>query len=83
MSATLPPMHAALSVLGTMAGQYLAAQAQSQAQPPQAQPAFNAPSTQQTTTNAVSLCNVCPLSQRMWHPSLIPLAGLPRETQIL
>ncbi|KAG9315168.1 ADP-ribosylation [Chiua virens] len=48
MSAALPPMHAALSVLGTMAGQYLAAQAaqaqstqpqpQSQPQPPQTQP---------------------------------------------
>ncbi|KAG8213142.1 ADP-ribosylation [Butyriboletus roseoflavus] len=63
MSAALPPMHAALSVLGTMAGQYLAAQsaqAQSaQAQPPQAQPAFNAPSRRQTTTNAASLCDVC------------------------
>lgn len=56
-------MHAALSVLGTMAGQYLAAQtqaaqAQSQAQPLQAQPAFNASSVAQTTTNAVNLCNV-------------------------
>ena len=57
-------MHAALSVLGTMAGQYLAAQtaqAQSQAQPQQAQPVFNAPPTQQTTTNAVNLCDVCHL----------------------
>ncbi|KAF8558126.1 ADP-ribosylation [Imleria badia] len=63
MSTTLPPMHAALSVLGTMAGQYLAAQsaqAQSaQAQPLQPQPAFNAPPTRQTTTKAVSLCDVC------------------------
>lgn len=62
MSAALPPMHAALSVLGTMAGQYLASQsAQAQSappQPPQAQPAFNAPSSRQTTTNAVSLCDV-------------------------
>ncbi|KAH0833182.1 ADP-ribosylation [Lanmaoa asiatica] len=63
MSAALPPMHAALSVLGTMAGQYLAAQsAQAQsapAQPPQAQPVFNAPPTQQTTTNTINLCDVC------------------------
>jgi hypothetical protein len=44
-------------------GQCLAAQltqAQSaQVQPPRPQPAFNAPLIQQTTTNAVGLCDVC------------------------
>ncbi|KAN0093141.1 hypothetical protein V8E55_003925 [Tylopilus felleus] len=57
MSTPLPPMHAALSALGTMAGQYLAAQAQ--AQPSQPQPAFNAAPARQATANAVSLCDVC------------------------
>lgn len=61
MSAALPPMHAALSVLGTMAGQYLASQ---QAQAAQAQPAQAqqpAPSTSQAAqTNATgNLCDVC------------------------
>lgn len=73
MSTALPPMHAALSVLGTMAGQYLAAQsaqAQSaQAQPPQTQPV---PPTRQTTTNAVSLCDVCNPSMHV-APSIHPL----------
>ncbi|KAF8428873.1 ADP-ribosylation [Boletus edulis BED1] len=69
MSAALPPMHAALSVLGTMAGQYLAAQSaqaqsaqpqpQPQPQPPQPQPVFNAPPTRQPTTNGVNLCDFC------------------------
>ena len=87
MSAALPPMHAALSVLGTMAGQYLAAQsaqAQSaQAQPPQPQPVFNAPPTQQTTTNAVNLCDVCHFPDACGILQSFPLAGLPRKAQIL
>ncbi|KIJ66837.1 hypothetical protein HYDPIDRAFT_166294 [Hydnomerulius pinastri MD-312] len=66
MNATLPPMHAALSVLGTVAGQYLAAQsaqaqaAQAQAPAPQRQPTANTSYTRQAaTTKAVNLCDVC------------------------
>ncbi|KAI6025841.1 ADP-ribosylation [Pisolithus orientalis] len=44
MSTTLPPMHAALSVLGTMAGQYLASQAQA---------------VQAAAAQTNSLCDVC------------------------
>lgn len=66
--ATVPPMHAALSVLGTMAGQYLAAQS-AQAQAAQAAPAQPAPqrqpttntsytATHQATTSAANLCDV-------------------------
>jgi len=59
MSAALPPMHAALSVLGTMAGQYLASQ-QAQAQATQAQqPAPSASYHQQVAQiNATNLCDV-------------------------
>jgi hypothetical protein len=70
-------MHAALSVLGTMAGQYLAAQsAQSQSaqtQPPQPQPASNVPPTRQTTMNAVSLCDVCHFPDACGTLDLSPL----------
>ncbi|KAF9223627.1 ADP-ribosylation [Gyrodon lividus] len=64
MNAPLPPMHAALSVLGTMAGQYLAAQSAqaqaAQAQPPQVQPTVNTSRTRQsTTTSGANLCDVC------------------------
>ncbi|KAH7884349.1 ADP-ribosylation [Phlebopus sp. FC_14] len=65
MNATVPPMHAALSVLGTMAGQYLAAQSQTaQAQGAQAQPSrqptFNTSyNSQATTTGAANLCDAC------------------------
>lgn len=60
MSTALPPMHAALSVLGTMAGQYLASQAQAaQAQPTAPQPAagtsFPGPKAAQTS----NLCDAC------------------------
>lgn len=60
MSAALPPMHAALSVLGTMAGQYLASQ-QAQAQAAQAQqPAPSASYHQQAAQiNVTNLCDVC------------------------
>ncbi|OAX41486.1 ADP-ribosylation [Rhizopogon vinicolor AM-OR11-026] len=55
MNATVPPMHAALSVLGTMAGQYLATQGQA-AQPPAPVNAI----TQQSTRNATrSMCDIC------------------------
>ncbi|KAI6125098.1 ADP-ribosylation [Pisolithus croceorrhizus] len=60
MSTALPPMHAALSVLGTMAGQYLASQAQAaQAQPTAQQPAVgvSVPGPQTAQTN--SLCDAC------------------------
>ncbi|KAF8839651.1 ADP-ribosylation [Paxillus ammoniavirescens] len=60
----LPPMHAALSALGTMAGQYLAAQSAqaqaAQAQPPQAQPTVNTSYARQSgTRNGANLCDVC------------------------
>ncbi|KIM64290.1 hypothetical protein SCLCIDRAFT_1213393 [Scleroderma citrinum Foug A] len=56
MSAALPPMHAALSVLGTMAGQYLASQ---QAQAAQAQQPASSASYQAAQMNATNLCDVC------------------------
>jgi hypothetical protein len=59
MNATIPPMHAALSVLGTMAGQYLAAQGQTPPPPPPA-PA-NATTQQSTGTAAQPMCHVCAL----------------------
>ncbi|KAF9243539.1 ADP-ribosylation [Melanogaster broomeanus] len=64
MNTTLPPMHAALSVLGTMAGQYLAAQSAqgqaAQAQPPQIPPLVNTLFTgQSTATSKTNLCDVC------------------------
>lgn len=55
MSAALPPMHAALSVLGTMAGQYLASQ---QAQAAQAQQPAPSASYQAAQMNATNLCDV-------------------------
>ncbi|KAG6335683.1 hypothetical protein ID866_3417 [Astraeus odoratus] len=63
MSAPLPPMHAALSLLGTMAGQYLAAQSQGPAAQSQAAAQQPVPSTskprQAPQTNTANLCNVC------------------------
>ncbi|KIJ11977.1 hypothetical protein PAXINDRAFT_163988 [Paxillus involutus ATCC 200175] len=63
-AAPLPPMHAALSALGTMAGQYLAAQSAqaqaAQAQPPQAPPTVNTSYARQSRTmNGANLCDVC------------------------
>jgi hypothetical protein len=62
-AAPLPPMHAALSALGTMAGQYLAAQSAqaqaAQAQPPQAPPTVNTSYARQSRTmNGANLCDV-------------------------
>ncbi|KAG2036256.1 ADP-ribosylation [Suillus americanus] len=57
MNATIPPMHTALSMLGTMAGQYIAAQGQT-AQAKQPVPA--SVSTQQSTVTAtLAICDIC------------------------
>lgn len=57
MNATIPPMHTALSVLGTMAGQYIAAQSQA---PQTKQPVPASVSTQQFTGAAtLAICDIC------------------------
>lgn len=56
MNSTVP-MHAALSVLGTMAGQYLAAQGQPAPVP------SNATTQQSTGTAAQPMCDVCVLHE--------------------
>lgn len=56
MTSTLPPMHTALSVLGTIAGQYIAAQSQA-AQPKQPVPANM--TTQFTGAAIPAMCNIC------------------------
>ncbi|KAG1759309.1 ADP-ribosylation [Suillus occidentalis] len=57
MNAPIPPMHTALSVLGTLAGQYIAAQGQA-AQAKQPVPA-NASTQQSTGTATIALCDIC------------------------
>ncbi|KIK36271.1 hypothetical protein CY34DRAFT_811413 [Suillus luteus UH-Slu-Lm8-n1] len=57
MNAPIPPMHTALSVLGTLAGQYIAAQGQA-AQAKQPVPA-NASTQQSTGTATLALCDIC------------------------
>ncbi|KAG2111963.1 ADP-ribosylation [Suillus discolor] len=56
MNATIPPMHAALSVLGTMAGQYIASQGQT---PQTKQPVPANVSTQFTGTATLAICDIC------------------------
>lgn len=56
MNATIPPMHAALSVLGTMAGQYIASQGQA---PQTKQPVPANGSTQFTGTATLAMCDIC------------------------
>ncbi|KAG2118511.1 ADP-ribosylation [Suillus cothurnatus] len=57
MNATIPPMHTALSMLGTMAGQYIAAQGQA-AQTKQPVPA-NVSTQQFTGTATLAICDIC------------------------
>ncbi|KAH7913780.1 ADP-ribosylation [Hygrophoropsis aurantiaca] len=65
MATAVPPMHAALSVLGTMAGQYLAAQSAQAQQAPAKQPGnvaslFTAPPAAPTTANLCDACHAKP-----------------------
>ena len=63
MAANPTPMHTALSMLGTMAGQYIAAQAQAAKQQPQQQPStipnLFAPTQPTVNANAANLCDEC------------------------
>lgn len=80
MNATIPPMHAALSVLGTMAGQYIA----SQGQAPQAkQPVPANGSTQFTGTATLAMCDVCNSNKVFASQKPTPCIDLSSPSQVL
>jgi hypothetical protein len=74
MNATIPPMHTALSMLGTMAGQYIAAQGQA-AQTKQPVPA-NVSTQQFTGTATLAICDVRDLNEVFASQGLTPFTDL-------
>jgi hypothetical protein len=74
MNAPIPPMHTALSVLGTLAGQYIAAQGQA-AQAKQPVPA-NVSTQQSTGTATLAMCDVCDLNMVFASQDLTPFTDL-------